>query len=244
VQRIRPQNLNTRENFNTIFERDLSIFDQSYANVLFYNKMLALRLFEDHSFLDFGCAGGRPLSQIKATHPSLSVTGVDLSSSVILQNRSVFPECSFMTTEEFQQTLFTADHILSAHTFEHLEDPLALAVNLLQRATKSLTIIVPNTTSWTDSEYHLWYFDKSSFRQLKPSLVTVGLTNYLGNAELLFHWEKTGNASSRHLLRFSVLKGFKQSPIGLVRRVRRSLIGEKGYMPRQRSRHAPQDNRP
>lgn len=222
MRRIRYENLNTSKNFNEIFVKQFDVYD-SYKNIRYYNKVLGLRLFEGMTYLDFGCGGGGPLNKIKEEHQGLKIIGVDISTFVIEKNNEFFPECKFYTVDDFLQTNFKIDNILSSHTFEHVENPLELASYLLSRANNSLTIVVPFKDSWKECEQHLWYFDKRSFDSLTPSSVVVGLTNRGANTELIFHWNKKGKGSAMLSLIFKFKKIIRQSPRGLLKVVLKKL---------------------
>jgi SAM-dependent methyltransferase len=215
MQRIRTENVNTAETFNGVFEDNLDLFD-SYKNIAFYDKSLELGLFEDASYLDYGCGGGRSLDAARAGHPGLKVYGVDISDVVIKKNQELYPACGFLEVDAFWSGDLKADHILSSHTFEHLEDPLAMMKKLWERANKSLTVIVPNEDSWNNCEQHLWRFDKSSFAETKPSLVLAGIINRAANRELIFHWRKDEDIR-RSKCRFALKILRKHSLIGLIK---------------------------
>jgi SAM-dependent methyltransferase len=216
MERIRQKNVNTSETFNEVFARKFDLYN-SYKNIGYYNNALSLALFSGESYLDFGCGGGEPLSRIKRDCQNLRVIGVDISDFVINRNKDIFPECDFYTTNEFSRNFFKIDHVLSSHTFEHVENPLEMAAYLLSRANKSLTIIVPNEDSWKECEQHLWRFDKHSFDSLNPSLKISGLINRGANMELIFHWDKVGEAGKRSNLLFNFRKIFRHNPIGLLK---------------------------
>lgn len=216
MERIRQKNVNTSETFNEVFSKKFNLYD-SYQNIYYYNDALGLSLFDGDSYLDFGCGGGEPLSRVKRDHQNLLVVGVDISDFVICQNKSLFPECVFYTTDEFSRNFLKIDHILSSHTFEHVENPMETAAYLLSRANKSLTIIVPNEDSWKECEQHLWRFDKNSFDSLNPSLKITGLINRGANKELIFHWDKTGGSGRKSKFLFNFRKIFRHHPIGLLK---------------------------
>lgn len=219
MKRIRENNINTSSHFDGVFKDNFCLYD-SYKNIEYYDKQLNLGIFKGNSYLDYGCGNGNALARLKKKYSKNNIYGVDISPFVIKENRNIFPDVIFLTIDEFDSQNVKFDHILSSHTFEHVENPLITARKLFDRAIKSLTIIVPYKDSWSECEQHIWEFSADSFGELQPTLTIVGLTNEGGNTELLFHWRKSRFSSSAHIrhLLFPLIKQIKQNPKGLVKK--------------------------
>jgi SAM-dependent methyltransferase len=219
MERLIAKNINTAEHFNQVFQKNLDIYD-SYKNIVFYNRLLGAKMFSGESYLDYGCGGGHSLHNLKKKFPKLAVTGVDISDYCILENRKNYSDCQFLTVNDFLNSNLQVDAILSAHTIEHVEDPIGLIKTLLLRARSSLLIIIPYKDSWGGNEEHLWRFDKNSFAELNPSLVLCGLTNQAGNTELLIFWNKNKHLKIGDLIfkiNFFVMVIFKNLFNGVFR---------------------------
>jgi len=218
MKRIREKNINTANTFNLAFQDNFSVFN-NYKNILFYNKFLQLNLFNSGSYLDYGCGGGEALSKIKANHPNSQVFGVDISDYVIKKNSELFKGISFLTIEDYYKNNLNIDNILSSHTFEHIEDPIFIAKQLLERINKKFIIIVPYKDSWQECEQHLWCFNEHSFDILKPTWVMKGIINRAANRELIFCWDKDN--SNKKLIYpvfiYEWLMFYKHHPIGLLK---------------------------
>jgi len=224
MRRIRDINVNTQETFNEVFKNNFFTYDD-YKNIKYYNRILRLDLFSSYSFLDYGCGNGNALSGIKKKYKSLRVFGVDISNFVIDKNRQLFPDCEFLTVEDFSERNMEFDSILSSHTFEHVEDPMFLAEFLLSKAKKNFIIIVPDRDSWAECEQHIWRFDKGSFDKLKPTFKIRGLINRAGNTELLFFWSKNKKYLNFFiaLLLFPLFNVFRNNYIGVVKKILKHL---------------------
>jgi SAM-dependent methyltransferase len=220
MERIRKKNINTKEEFDELFVKDFGIYD-SYKNIKFYDSALNLGLFRGGSYLDYGCGNGNALNGLAVENPGVKCKGVDISEFVIDKNKKLFSNIDFYTLDEFWKNQIMTDHILSSHTFEHLEDPGKIAEKLLKRAGKTFTIIVPYKDSWKECEQHVWKYYKTSFDYLQPTMVKIGLTNKAGNTEIIYHWDKQ---KTNHVgILFCLKKIPRENYIGLIKIIFKKL---------------------
>lgn len=75
--------------------------------------------------LDFGCGAGQIIEQMCTINPSSTYYGVDVSTSLINNNKKKFPECQFRTIRDGERLPFSSnffDFILAADSIEHVHN--------------------------------------------------------------------------------------------------------------------------
>lgn len=111
------------------------------------------------SILDIGCGQALHFQELKVKYPLVSWSGLDISQVVMDKNKEICPEATFIKkdimTEDLGQDY---DYIVSMHTFEHLEDPLAVLQKCIKHARKDVIICVPYGDAWGNDRTHVHKF--------------------------------------------------------------------------------------
>ncbi len=96
--------------------------------------------------LDTGCAQPFLLRDIVARH-KVEACGCDISDEVMELNRSVLPECEFLSLDLTQETWpgeRKFDLVICSEVLEHIEDWHAAVANIVRMTGKHLLITVPS----------------------------------------------------------------------------------------------------
>ena len=159
-------------------------------NHKFYRSLFNIELNNPGSLLEFGCGNAKELSIYQKSFDSRCV-GIDAAESIIRFNSQNYSSCEFYKSLDDLDLSYKFDHVFTAHTLEHLQDPYSTLNSLLQLASTSFLAIVPFKESWIECPEHYWYFDEGSFSNAVKELIPFrGLTNKAANTELVFIWHK------------------------------------------------------
>ena len=116
---------------------------------------------------------------------------MDIAPSIIDYNSREYTNCEFYPDLDHVPGPCKFDHVFTAHTLEHVANPLESLNQLLAIASKSFMAIVPFERSWSDCIEHYWLFDLNSFANADKEIIAFrGLTNKAGNTELVFVWHQ------------------------------------------------------
>ena len=75
------------------------------------------------SCVDVGCGPGELIAMIAARHAGVTITGVDLSNTLVARNRQRFPACSFAVLDIQDRALAEQfDLVVCSEVIEHLDD--------------------------------------------------------------------------------------------------------------------------
>ena len=84
------------------------------------------------TYLDLGCGTGRLSNAILEGFPQISYTGIDICSALIEENKSVYPDRTFLCLDARKDNLPKADLVVVRQILQHLsrEDVLAVIKNI------------------------------------------------------------------------------------------------------------------
>lgn len=155
-------------------------FSQSQARFL-------VQLPNCRTLLDFGCGTGEAFQTYRSVFPDAKLFGVDHAPAAIDIARAKFSTIAdFSTSVNEHRPQF--DYVICSNVLEHVEDPDAMARDLLRYASQAVIIVTPYKEKPFDSE-HVNRFSDSSFADLNPSQVHVfkspGWTEY--GRSLVYH---------------------------------------------------------
>ncbi|MCX6053850.1 MAG: class I SAM-dependent methyltransferase [Chloroflexi bacterium] len=121
------------------------------------------------TILDFGCGLGDAIPIYHSHFLKATLMGMDISVSAINQCCQNFGEIARFMQGDFQNVP-NIDVIISSNVFEHLTNPIEVAIELMKKC-KDLYIITPYKENITTSREHINSFDENSFTD-------VGEVNY------------------------------------------------------------------
>jgi len=114
------------------------------------------------SVLEIGCGTATHYPYIREHYPLAKITGADISNFATQFNQKKYPFYKFVTLDiEADQLTEQYDYIISAHTFEHLTDPLAATEKCIKACKETVAICVPYKESWSYEHEHMHTFSES-----------------------------------------------------------------------------------
>lgn len=157
----RDKNINTKAYWN---ERYFKIKDNIPAipSVDNFFRFDFLPKDEEFTALDIGCGTATHYPAIHAKFPKVKFTGADISSFATVFNKKHYKFAEFLDLDiEKQELTNVYDYVISAHTFEHLNDPIAATEKCIKVARKQVIICVPYKDSWSYEQEHMHTFSEA-----------------------------------------------------------------------------------
>lgn len=114
---------------------------------------------------DFGCAEGDAFPVYQTTWPNAKLTGVDFAPRAVERAKGKYGNFSTFLCGDYTKVP-NSDVIISAHTFEHLDNDVEVLHALLEKCA-NLFVIVPYRESPLGLE-HLRGYDETSYAQIPP----------------------------------------------------------------------------
>lgn len=160
--------VNSKQYWNERFEKNWELNGGRRQTEYFTKLALKLlpesilNLFNDNlTFLDWGCAEGDGTSIIANRFPSLTVRGLDFSSSAISKAQGHFPGISFLagSLKDYSDKY---DIIFTSNCLEHYKNPFEWIHHLMEYTQKMLIIMVP-FQEFNRIEEHFYTFDFKTF---------------------------------------------------------------------------------
>ena len=112
--------------------------------------------------LDIGCGLAGHYHDIHKMFPLARFTGADISDHATEWNRRNVPMFEFVKLDiEKDPVPGTYDYIISSHTFEHLNDPLAATEKCVYASRVNTIICVPYKESWSYDPEHMHTFSET-----------------------------------------------------------------------------------
>ncbi len=158
----RAQNINTKDYWD---ERYKTIVNEAppIASLNNFFKFGFLPMGGSTTVLDIGCGTATHYPEVYRKHPWVKFTGADISEFATAHNKERYSDfADFLRLDiEKQNIPKTYDYIISAHTFEHLNDPVAALAKCRARAKKGVIICVPFKESWSYDHEHMHTFSET-----------------------------------------------------------------------------------
>jgi SAM-dependent methyltransferase len=111
--------------------------------------------------LEIGCGTATHYPFIHKKYPLAKFIGAEISNFATEFNKKNYDFAEFMTIDIEKENLPTVyDYIISAHTFEHLTDPMAATEKCLNAAREGVIISVPYKESWSYDHEHMHTFSE------------------------------------------------------------------------------------
>ena len=133
------------------------------------------------TLLDISCAKGDALPEFHTSYPKLQLFGTDISEIAISEAKKAYGEIAEFTVAGFEDLNRHYDIIFCSNTFEHFENNVEIAEQVLKHC-DWLYILVPyketrdgKRLTPTPGEQHVCSFDKSSFNALIKSKAAAGI---------------------------------------------------------------------
>jgi 2-polyprenyl-3-methyl-5-hydroxy-6-metoxy-1,4-benzoquinol methylase len=160
MSRIREKNGNTVAAWNALHSNEARMHNGSIVEQ--FKRFFSFDLLpkdESISVLDVGCSEAVHFDECKKLYPKVDFCGLDFSSAVIDKNNKFHKSGKYILCDLNVDTIQeTYDYIVSMHTFEHLEDPVKVLSNCVDRARKNVYICVPFERNWSSDDMHLHTF--------------------------------------------------------------------------------------
>lgn len=156
--KLRDKNINTREYWNQryFYLKDTPPPIKSIESFFDY-KLLPEN--EEFSVLEIGCGCATHYPYLHEKFPKISWTGLDLSNFAYGFNKKNYKFANFIESNIDEDELEGVyDYIVSAHTFEHLNDPVKALEKCRKVTTKKVLLLVPYKDSWNYDPEHLHRF--------------------------------------------------------------------------------------
>jgi trans-aconitate methyltransferase len=157
----RKLNVNTKQYWN---QRYLTVQhnEPAIASTENFFKFGFIPKDKEVSVLEIGCGTATHYPIIHERYPLVKITGADISSFATEFNKKKYPYYDFKTID-IEKELLTEkyDYIISAHTFEHLTDPLAATTKCINASKEQTIICVPYKDSWSYDHEHMHTFSES-----------------------------------------------------------------------------------
>lgn len=154
---------------NGFYQRHLQAFLQRVAD-----RVIATA---PGTLLDAGCGEGFGVDFIARRHPSLSITGVDLSEAAIAYAQEKFGNRATFRTGSLYALPFSDnsfDTVLCSEVLEHLEDPDRAVTELKRVARNAVVLTVPR------EPYFQWLNNIGQWLGLSPDPGHVNFWNTRG----------------------------------------------------------------
>jgi SAM-dependent methyltransferase len=112
---------------------------------------------------EVGCGTFTQLPELLKRYPLVKWVGIDISDFATQFNKTNYGNVAeFHTLNiESEELPDTYDYIISAHTFEHLTDPMKATETCIKAARESVIIGVPYKESWSYDHEHMHTFSEN-----------------------------------------------------------------------------------
>ena len=159
MSRLRSKNINTREYWNKrYFFLKHNVPPVASVKLFFEYDLLPKN--EEYSVLEIGCGVATHYPYFNKNYPKIKLTGLDISNFAIAYNQR-YKFANFIeldvNTEDIKGEW---DYVISAHTFEHLDDPVKTVEKCRQVAKKKVIVCVPYENYWNYDHEHIHRFSK------------------------------------------------------------------------------------
>lgn len=183
----RGTNINTKEYWNTRYANPKHSHPAFESTEKFF-RFGFLPSHEECTVLDVGCGTTSHYNKIHELFPQAKLTGLDISPIAIQNNKKACTFADFLCLDIAKQSIpCTYDYIISAHTFEHLTDPLDALRKCRIRARKHVIICVPYKESWSYDHEHMHTFSEyEPFTEHDYYLVEFDVANRVGGIYFRF----------------------------------------------------------
>lgn len=165
MNRIRKENINTVEFWDNewAMRPDVELIER------FTVVAELLRRENAKKILDVGCGSSIGYAHIKR-HWGCDYYGTDFSEVAIAKAKELEPGAHFAVADAYQQPFDdnSFDAVLCQEVFEHLEDPVLLATELLRctRPGGAIIITTPLGEYLNGCPEHIWAYSKDDIRKL------------------------------------------------------------------------------
>lgn len=114
---------------------------------------------KDISILEIGCGCATHYPYIHEKYPNAKFTGLDISKYACVFNKAHYKFADFIELNVDKQDIpGKYDYIISAHTFEHLDNPVNVINKCISICKDKVIIVVPYGNNWSYDFEHIHIF--------------------------------------------------------------------------------------
>lgn len=155
--RVKEENINTVEFWNGlhagIHNRSIRVQFERFFQLGF------LPTDKSVSVLDVGVGNANHFGDLKEEYPLVKFSGLDFSDACVEKNKGKYPDSNFYCVDiDKEDVPEVFDYIVSMHSFEHFEDPVAALKKCREKCRKRVIILVPYEDAWGKDPTHIHRF--------------------------------------------------------------------------------------